>query len=460
MDHALPAADALLAAFADAVGADGIRCDADSLRRYGADRAPLAAPAPLAIVLPADRDAVARALAVCHAHGIAVVPSGGRTGLSGGALAAKGEVVLATDRLRDVGPVDVVGRTIRVGAGVTNLELQQLLAPHGLQWPIDLASKGSATIGGNLATNAGGVRVLRYGHARRWVLGLEVVLADGSVLQLGGANEKDNTGLDLCGLFVGSEGVLGVITAATLKLTALPGPAEVALFALDDIAAALRLLAAARAAPATLSAFEVFDARSLAAVCSRRGWPAPFQETAPWYALCELEPAPGGDAAALEAWLAAVAMGEGVRAAALATDAAQRRAFWGYRESISECLAPDRPHKNDVCVPIAALGAFVEGLQRFDADDPGSILGIFGHLGDGNLHVNAQRARDAELFALVRRLGGSISAEHGIGLLKAPWIGLQHGAAELAAMRAVKAALDPRGLMNPGKMLAAEPSAI
>lgn len=448
-----PLPDAALAALIAAVGADAIRRDDDSLRRYGCDRTALAAPAPCCVLLPADADAVARALAACSAHDLAVVPSGGRTGLSGGAIAARGEVVLATDRLAEIGPVDHDGRTIRVGAGVTNLALQQALAPHGLHWPIDLASKGSATIGGNLATNAGGVRVVRYGHARRWLLGLEVALISGERLRLGGANVKDNTGLDLAGLFVGSEGILGVITAATLALAPLPGPSEVALFALDGVAAALRLLAAARAAPGSLAAFEVLDARCLAAVRAHRGLAAPTATPAPWYALCEHEVAPALADAQL-AWLQAQASGPGVVDVVVATDAAQRRALWAYREGISESLAAQRPHKNDVAVPIAALPAFVAGLEAFDAVDPGAVLGIFGHLGDGNLHVNLRRPRDAELFGLVRGLGGSISAEHGIGLLKAPWLGLQHGPAELAAMRAVKAALDPRGLMNPGKVLA------
>lgn len=445
------------AALLAAVGDGALLQDPANLRRYGVDRTTLAQPAPSCVLLPRDAEAVSRALRVCAAHRLAVVPSGGRTGLSGGAIAASGEVVLATDRLDSIGPVDTVGRTVRVGAGVTNAALQQALAPHGLHWPIDLASKGSATIGGNLATNAGGVRVIRYGHARQWQFGLEVVLIGGERLVLGGANVKDNTGLDLRGLFVGSEGVLGVITAATLVLAPLPGPSEVALFALDDVQAALGLLQAARRAPGTLAAFEVFDARCLAAVRAHRGVAAPFATPtaagAPWFALCEHEVAAPLAEAQL-AWLQEQAGRGGVRDVALATDAAQRRAFWAYREDISESLAAARPHKNDVAVPIAALPAFVDGLQAFDAQDPGSVLGIFGHLGDGNLHVSLRRPRDEALFALVRRLGGSISAEHGIGLLKAPYLGLQHGVAELSAMRAVKAALDPLGLMNPGKMLA------
>lgn len=444
---------AALSSLHDAVGAEAVLRDPEQLRRYGSDRTQLSPPAPSCVLLPRDADAVSRALQVCAAHRLAVVPSGGRTGLSGGAIAARGEVVLATERLDAIGGVDAVGRTVRVGAGVTNAALQQALAPHGLHWPIDLASKGSATVGGNLATNAGGVRVIRYGHARHWQLGLEVVLIGGQRLRLGGANVKDNTGLDLRGLFVGSEGILGVITEATLALAPVPGPSEVALWALDGVDAALALLQAARQAPGTLAAFEVFDARCLAAVRAHRGVADPFAAPAPWYALCEHEVAAPLAEAHVE-WLQAQAGGAGVRDVVLGTDSAQRRALWAYREAISESLAAARPHKNDVAVPIAALPEFVRGLQAFDADDPGSVLGIFGHLGDGNLHVNLRRARDEALLPLVRRLGGSISAEHGIGLLKAPWLGVQHGEAEIRAMRAVKAALDPLGLMNPGKVLA------
>lgn len=439
--------------------------DSASIISYGRDRTSLRPPAPCAVALPRTVSEVAHIVRACAAAGVAIVPSGGRTGLAGGAIAGAGELVLSLQRMQAIDPVDAVGRTVRVEAGVPNQAVQDAAAAHGLFWPVDLASKGTATVGGNLATNAGGVRVIRYGHARHHVLALEVVLADGAVFQTGGALRKDNTGLDLTQLFVGSEGTLGIITAATLALQPVPGPVEVTLFAVDDIQAALRVLEVCRQAPGTLNAFEFFADRCLDAVLAhgpRRA--APFAKRAPYYALCELEPHPGAD---LHEFVAGAATTLGVRDATLAVDAGQRRDLWHLREGISEALHPRRPHKNDVSLPIAALPAFIEALLALLAQREGFEIAIFGHLGDGNLHVNtlappgmdgaalaaALAEADAELFRLVVAHGGSISAEHGIGLLKVDHLGLQRGEVALGVMRAVKDALDPASLLNPGKVL-------
>ena len=452
----------------DALGDDAVATDADTRAAWGRDRTQLRPPAPCAVVWPRDTAGVQAVVRSCAALGVAIVPSGGRTGLAGGAIAADGELVLSLARMDAIAEVDVVGRTLVVQAGATNLAVQQACAPHGLQWPIDLASKGSATIGGNIATNAGGVRVIRYGHTRSWVLGLEVVTAAGDLIRVGGALEKDNTGLDLRQLFIGSEGTLGVVTAATLKLAPLPGPTEVALVAVETLPVALTLLAAARALPATIGAFEVLSDVCLAAVMAHRGVAAPFSASsagaaAPWLVLIEVEPKGPLD---MPGWLAACLGLPGVRDAIWAVDARQRRALWAYREDISESLAPRRPHKNDVAVPVAALPAFVDALLRLVQRRQGWQIALFGHVGYGNLHVNALcppdgtpldraalAAADDEFFALVVRYGGSISAEHGIGLLKVGHLHQQRGAAERALMAAVKAALDPAGMLNPGNVL-------
>jgi FAD/FMN-containing dehydrogenase len=415
------------------------------------------------LVRPRSTDEVSRFLKLANAEGVAVVPSGGRTGLAGGAVAKAGEVVLSLERMRAMESVDTLALTVRVQAGAVTEAVHQHCAPHGLFWPVDFASKGSSQVGGNIATNAGGVRVIRYGLTRQWVLGLTVVLADGSVLELNGALEKNNTGVDLRQLFIGSEGILGVITGATLKLTRLPAATSVLLFALPSLEAVLTLFEAARQGPFTVSAFEFFTDRCLRRLQAHRKVKAPFDREAPFYVLLEVE------GAAPETWLQGLFDRGLVLDGTLGLDAEQARALWTYREGISESLsATGLPHKNDIALPVAALHAFCAELtalleQRY----PGWELCLFGHIGDGNLHVNIMKpdgltkeaflqkthAVDADLFDLVRVHQGSVSAEHGIGLLKREWLGHTRSAKEIALMRALKTALDPNGILNPGKVL-------
>src|SRR5690606_7949999 len=256
--------------------ADFLTEDAAELQTYGIDRTRVYDPAPAAVALPRTTDEVARFVRLCRDAGVALVPSGGRTGLAAGAVATRGEIVLSLARMSRIGPVDPMARTVRVQAGAITQAVHEACAAHGLTWPIDLASKGSSHIGGNIATNAGGVRVIRYGHARHWVLGLQVVIADGTVLELNGALEKNNTGVDLRQLFIGAEGTLGVVTEATLKLAPLPGETHVLLFAVDDIRAVLSVFEAARAAPFTLMAYEMFTDRCMARLRRHRGLEPPF----------------------------------------------------------------------------------------------------------------------------------------------------------------------------------------
>jgi FAD/FMN-containing dehydrogenase len=413
------------------------------------------------VARPRTTDEVARLLALCDRHQQPVVPSGGRTGLAGGAVAARGELVLSLERMRRIYPVDELGATVRVQAGAVTQAVHEHAARAGLTWPVDFAAKGSAQIGGNIATNAGGVRVIRYGLTRQWVLGLEVVLASGTVLELGGALEKNNTGTDLRQLFIGSEGTLGVITEATLKLAPRPGPADVVLAAVTDLAAVLRLFRAARRAPFTIAAFELFTDRCLDRLLRHRALRRPFAAPAGCYVLLEAE---GGARPALEDWLGA----QDLLDATLAQSSAQAAELWALREGISESLAATGfPHKNDIALPISALEPFCAEMEALlAARYPGWELCLFGHIGDGNLHVNVMKPEalskdefvaqtggvDRDLFALVQRHQGTISAEHGIGLLKKPYLGYSRSPAELAVMRALKAALDPRGILNPGKI--------
>jgi FAD/FMN-containing dehydrogenase len=453
-----------LEALRDALG-DAVSEAAADLATYGRDWTKVHEPRPSAVVFPRGAEDVARVVRLANQHGGAIVPSGGRTGLAAGAVAAGGEVVLSLEKMRAIGDIDLAGLSLRVEAGAVTEAVHQHAARAGLTWPVDFASKGSSTVGGNIATNAGGVKVIRWGLTRQWVLGLEVVTGAGDALTLNGALEKNNTGLDLRQLFVGSEGTLGIITAATLKLCRLPGHLDVFFFALPDLAAVLRLLEDARRGPFALTAFEVLSAASHARVLRHRGLELPFAARAPYYVLCEVE---GHARSDVEGWLEHLVEAELVLDGTLAQSGAQAKALWALRESISESLsATGFPHKNDVALPIAALEGFTQELERTVAARwPGFEVCIFGHVGDGNLHVNVMKpegmekdvflahahASDHAMFELVQRFGGSISAEHGIGLLKKEHLPYSRSPEELAIMRGIKRVLDPGRVMNPGKV--------
>ena len=445
-------------------GVVSISEDPSDLVEYGRDWTRVVPPAPSAIAFPKSVEEVSRLLAICNEEHVSIVPSGGRTGLAGGAVAANGEVVLSLSRMRKMDPIDENGATVRVDAGAVTQAVHEHCAPLNLTWPVDFASKGSSTIGGNIATNAGGVKVIRYGLTRNWVLGLQVVTAKGDVLEIGGALEKNNTGLDLRQLFIGSEGTLGVITGATLKLTRLPTRTNVMLFAVNDIASVLALFREARRGPFTLAAYEFFSDKCFERLKRHRTVSSPLSAPSPYYALVEAE-----DAGDLDPWVEKVFAEDLATDGTLAQHTAQARALWELREGISESLsATGLPHKNDVALPIAALDAFCAELDAvFARRWPDFEICLFGHVGDGNLHINTMKPEamertdffartkeaDRDLFALVQKHHGSISAEHGIGLLKKPYLSFSRSEAEIAMMRAVKNALDPNGILNPGKIL-------
>lgn len=458
--------DAALSALRAAFPDDLVSFDRELFATYGRDWTRVHEPAPCAVARPRTTAEVAALLRFCAAHAVAVVPSGGRTGLAAGAVAARGELVLSLERMRRMDPVDRVAQTVRVQAGAVTEAVHEHCAPHGLTWPVDFASKGSSHVGGNIATNAGGVKVIRYGLTRHWVLGLEVVTAAGDVLSLNGALEKNNTGVDLRQLFIGSEGTLGVVTEATLRLSRLPGALDVMLYAVPDLPAVLRLFEAARQGPFTLSAFEFFTERAAARVQRHRGLTPPFAVGQGCYVLIEVE---ATHREALEQWAAGLFEQELVSDGVLAHGRAQAAALWQLRESISESLsATGVLHKNDVALPIAVLAPFCAALDALFVERyPGWEVVLFGHIGDGNLHINVMKPDDLEraeffartgeadhaLFALVRDHGGSISAEHGIGLLKKPYLAYSRSPEEIALLRAIKRAFDPKGILNPGKIL-------
>jgi FAD/FMN-containing dehydrogenase len=433
----------------------------------------------LAVAQPRTAQEVALALAWCARHAVPVVAQGGNTGLVGGATPDQSAraLLLSTRRLRRIRAVDTANDTITVEAGCPLQDVQQAALAHDRLFPLSLASQGSCTIGGNLATNAGGTQVLRYGNARDLALGLEVVLADGTLWDGLRGLRKDNTGYDLKQLFIGSEGTLGIITAATLKLFALPRARVVCLLACDDLAAAVALLARARArAGPALTAFEVMSddcvqlVQSLAPAAGRRQRPL-FVQRHPWLALLEWSEPEDAQHAQQQCELlcaSAIAAGE-ARDALLSHSHGDAQSLWQLRESIPEAQARRGGNvKHDIALPLGTMAAFVaETGAALHALCPDLQVLAFGHLGDGNLHYNvgaradlpAALAFDREaaindiVYAAVLRHGGSVSAEHGLGQLRRDLAQRTKAPTEMALMHAVKQALDPRGLMNPGKLI-------
>ncbi|HMM55927.1 MAG TPA: FAD-binding oxidoreductase [Candidatus Desulfobacillus sp.] len=426
------------------------------------------------VVKPASTAEAAAVVALCAGESVAMVPQGGNTGLVGGATPREdgGEVVISLARLRRIRGIDAANNTLTAEAGCLLAEVQAAAQDAGRLFPLSLASEGSCEIGGNLSTNAGGVAVLRYGNMRELTLGLEVVLPDGRVWDGLRGLRKDNTGYDLKQLFIGAEGTLGLVTAAVLKLFPLPRSRATAWAALPDAAAAVELLARLQEdCGERVSAFELVSRAALDLVLAHV--PAardPLAAAAPWYALVELtDPAAGLDlGASLEVALAALITAGRANDAVVAQDLAQRQALWFLRESIPEAERREGVSiKHDIGVPRSRIAEFLFRAEAALAGAfPGARIVAFGHAGDGNLHYNLSRPQaeaNRELLArseqanrivhdLVAELGGTISAEHGIGQLKRGEILRYKSAVEMDLMRAVKRALDPRGLMNPGKL--------
>jgi len=446
-----------------------ISTDPADLETYGKDWTKVYPPRPSAVVFPKSTAEVSQVLKFCQDHDLAVVPSGGRTGLAGGAVAAKGEVVLSLERMRALGEVDSLAYTVACEAGAVTEAVHEHCKAHGLTWPIDFASKGSSTVGGNISTNAGGVKVIRYGLTRHWVLGLTVVLMNGEILRLNGALEKNNTGIDLRQCFIGSEGILGVVTEAVLKLTPLPKESDVFFFGLKDLNSVFRLFEEARRSGFTLNAFECLSNECLEVVLRQRSWKSPFSELHAQYVLLEIERPETADARdRLESWLGGLFEQGQVEDAVLAQSPKEAQTLWAMREGVSESLAHEGLlHKHDISLPIHRLQEFIEQWTHDLATNyPGMKPYIFGHIGDGNLHVNLMkpesmalekfrdscRQADERMFSWIQKYEGSVSAEHGIGLLKKHLLRYTRSETEIELMRAMKRIFDPKGLLNPGKI--------
>ena len=440
--------------------------DPETRIQYGRDWTRFREPNAAAVVFPSCVEDVRRLVAIASEHGIPLVPSGGRTGLSGGAVAAQGEVVVSLDRMRRIRDFDPVGRTLVVEAGVVTAAVQEAARAHGLYYPVSFASEGSSQIGGNIATNAGGIRVLRYGTTRDRVAGLRVVTGRGEALELNRGLVKNATGYDLRHLFIGSEGTLGIVVEATLRLTDPPPPSRVLLLAVTGMPAVMAVFAALRAA-LKLSAFEFFTDRALAHVRRAHGLAAPFETTAPVYAVAEFDCAGEAEEARASACFEQVLADGLVRDGLISQSERQAGELWRYREGISEAIAAHTPYKNDLAVTVAQVPAFLAGLEDLlRRECPEFEVIWYGHIGDGNLHLNILKpdamdtarfeARCRELsepiYALTARHGGSVSAEHGIGLLKRSALAYSRSESEIRMMRGIKRTFDPAGIFNPGKL--------
>jgi FAD/FMN-containing dehydrogenase len=445
---------------AEVVGAGHVLSDPQLTAQYERDWTGRFGGRAALVVRPRDTAEVAAVVAACARHGAAIVPQGGNTGLVGGGVPRGGEVVLSLTRLSGIAAVDAALGHVEVGAGVTLAALQAAARSAGFDAGLDFAARDSCTIGGAVACNAGGARALRHGTAGTRVAGLEAVLADGSVVTRMAGLAKDNAGYDLSSLLVGSEGTLGVVTRVLWRLEPRWDARVAALVPLPSIDAAAELLTALRAHAPSLESCDFFldDGLSLVLEHQRRG--SPIAPRAPVYVLaeCAARTDPTDElAAALER--------AGIEDALIADDTPGRERLWALREGHADAInAAGVPHKLDVGVPLARLGAFLEAVPgavvAAAPDVPGGVRAIlFGHLGDGNVHVNLlgpapdyERADDAVL-QLVLAHGGTISAEHGVGIAKARWLERARGPAQVAALRAIKHALDPAGLLNPGAVL-------
>ena len=430
-------------------------------KHYGQDWTYPERPDPCAVFFPRTSADVQALVRLARKHKTAIVPSGGRTGLSGGACALNGEVVLSLTKMNKIHPVDVVSRTVYVEAGAVTEAVHEATKDHGLTWPVDFASKGSSTVGGNISTNAGGINVIKYGNTRHWVLGLDVVLASGELLSLNGKLEKNNSGPDLKEIFIGSEGILGIVVGAQLKLAPLPAAKTTVLLGVSDVAAVHRIFKHGRESGAAFHAFELFSDSCMDIVAHFSKQPNPLASKAPWYLLTEWE----GESA----WFDPVLEMEGVVDGRMAQSSEEAKMIWSFRERIAESVSlRQNPNKNDISVAVDQVPEFLTAFGKtLPARFPKVDFFLYGHLGDGNLHLNTlpkegispsewkalQEELNLAVAEITRDFHGSISGEHGVGILKKPWLDYCLSKQEIELIRGLKSVFDPENLLNPGKVV-------
>jgi glycolate oxidase subunit GlcD len=443
-----------------------VRTDEESLDSHGKDWTKIYAPKPTAIVFPKTTEEVQAIVKLANDLNFALVPSGGRTGLSAGAVAANGEVVVSFDYMNAILDFSASDQTVRCQAGIVTEQLQNFAEENGLYYPVDFASAGSSQIGGNLSTNAGGIKVIKYGMSRDWVLGLKVVTGAGEILELNRDLLKNNTGYDLRHLFIGAEGTLGFITEATMKLTRQPTNLTVLVLGLNDITNTMDVLKSFQSS-LDLCAYEFFSEEAMQHVLKHHDVPRPFDTPAPFYALLEFE-ATSEDVMdkAMSLFEECVEQGwviDGV----ISQSETQAKNLWTLREGISESISVRTPYKNDISVVVSKVPGFLNEINKVVTEHyPDFEIIWFGHIGDGNLHLNILKPLDLPneeffnkcvnvnkwVFDIVEKYKGSISAEHGVGIVKKDYLQYTRSSEEIAIMKGVKLVFDPKGVMNPGKI--------
>ena len=454
-------AEGAVSRFQEIVGKDNVKLSSEDLSYMGRDWTTDHPACPTAILLPASTQEVQQIMQYCWQENIKVVPSGGRTGLVGGAVAAQGEVVVSLSRLQKILEINSVGMYAIVEAGVTTQTLQEQTDQHGVMFGLNLAARGSSHIGGNISTNAGGTKFIRYGAMREQVLGLEVVLANGELLSLSSSLRKNNTGYDLKQLFIGSEGTLGIVTQATLKLVSKSKAPMTMCFAVNDFDHILQMLEMCNLRTPILNAFEFFSNTAYRTVLETQKNKPLFSNEADYYALIELE----GDREDVDSLVSDIFSRELAEDGIVAQSASDHKMLWHYRDQINEALTVYKVvKKGDVSIPIPQLGNFLRELQDyFHSQELGDIkMVMFGHIGDGNLHIDYAsqdlgrveqiNAIDEKMHRMVGKYGGSVSAEHGIGLRKRKFLPFTRSEAEIEMMRTLKKSIDPRNILNPDKI--------
>lgn len=435
---------------------------------YGVDRTKLFKPDFDYLLFPRSTEDVSKIVKFAYENQISLVPSGGRTGYAGGAIAKDKEMVVSLSKMDRVLDFDPFLGALTVEAGMITQNVHKVAEEHGQQFPVDFAATGSSHIGGNIATNAGGVRVVRYGLIRNWILGMKVVIGTGEIIDFNGNILKNNTGYDLKHLFMGSEGTLGIITEVTLKLTNIPKDTNVILFGTDEFNKILEIFKICSKSPLPMMAFEFFTQKCLDKVEEHLHVNKPFENLHAYYILVEFEMREESDNNHLENLLNDIFEGELINDGSIAQNSNQKKTFWKYREGISESLSIlHTVHKNDISLPLRKMKPFLDEMESLLASKyPGFEIALFGHIGDGNLHLNILKPKemdnevfftsckkvDPEMFQLIQRYDGSISAEHGIGLLKKEFLGFSRSNTEIELMKSIKKIFDPKGILNPGKL--------
>ena len=457
-------------ALSEIVGENYLFQSSDDLAIYGRDRTEFLAPNPMALVKPQTTEQVRKIVLLANQRNIKLVPSGGRTGLSGGAVAAANEVIVSFDKMNKLLELNLLDQTLSCEAGMITAMVQTMAADNHLCFPIDFASSGSSQIGGNVATNAGGIKVIKYGMIRQWVLGLTVVTGAGEILKLKRGLIKDNSGYDLTQLFIGSEGTLGFITEVILKLESKPKESSVMVLGLSNLSDAVEVLVILRN-KLSLTAFEFFSENALAIVIDRQGITRPFPdsdaESEPFYLLVEFDNEGGVNDSMAQLVFEECLQRELTSNGVISQSLQQKKDLWRLREDISESISRDSPYKNDISVRPSRVAEFVLAIEAIvETNYPNFTTIWFGHIGDGNIHLNILKPDNLSkqefdrqcavvsrlVFETVEKFEGSISAEHGVGLLKKEGLGYCRSNAEIALMRGIKTVFDPNGVMNPGKI--------